>query len=145
MLLAEAFSMAGSNETALTVIDQAIAIAEQTGERWCVAEILRIKAGLLLATDPASEQVEILLASSLHVARSQNARCWELRAACDLAALWQRKNRTKDALLLLQPVYAQFTEGFDSADLQKARRILDGLETPPSEKQEKSNKRKARG
>jgi DNA-binding response OmpR family regulator/class 3 adenylate cyclase/predicted ATPase len=142
MLLAEAFSMAGSNETALTVIDQAIAIAEQTGERWCLAEILRIKAGLLFATDQASEQVENLLACSLQVAKSQNARCWELRAACDLASLWQRQNRAKDALFLLQPVYAQFTEGFDSADLRNARRILDGLEEPPSEKQEQSNKRK---
>jgi DNA-binding response OmpR family regulator/class 3 adenylate cyclase/predicted ATPase len=142
MLLAEAFSMAGSNETALTVIDQAIAIAEQTGERWCLAEILRIKAGLVLATDQASEQVEILLAWSLHVARSQNARCWELRAACDLASLWQRKDRAKDALLLLQPVYAQFTEGFESTDLQSARRILDGLEAGPGAAQEKSNTRK---
>jgi predicted ATPase len=128
MLLAEAFSMTGSNETALTVIDQAIAIAEQTGERWCLAEILRIKAGLLYATDPASQQVESLLAWSLRVARSQNARCWELRAACDLASLWQRKDRAQDALLLLQPVYAQFIEGFGSADLQSAKLILAGLE-----------------
>ena len=129
MLLAEAFSLAGRNETALTIIDQAIAIAEQTGERWCLAEILRIKAGLVFATGQASEQIETLLTSSLHVARSQGARCWELRAACDLASLWQREDRIKDALLLLQPVYAQFTEGFGSADLQNAKRILDGLET----------------
>jgi DNA-binding response OmpR family regulator/class 3 adenylate cyclase/predicted ATPase len=142
MLLAEAFSMAGSNETALTVVDQAIAIAEQTGERWCLAEILRIKASLVFATDQASEQVEILLVWSLHVARSQNARCWELRAACDLASLWQRKDRAKEALLLLQPVYAQFTEGFGSADLQNARRILDGLEASPGAAQQKPNNRK---
>jgi DNA-binding response OmpR family regulator/class 3 adenylate cyclase/predicted ATPase len=142
MLLAEAFSLAGNNDTALTIVDQAIAIAEQTGERWCLAEILRIKAGLLSATDQASAQVEIVLACSLQVAKSQNARCWELRAACDLASLWQRQNRAKEALFLLQPVYARFTEGFDSADLRNARRILDGLEELLSEKQEKSNKRK---
>jgi class 3 adenylate cyclase/predicted ATPase len=129
MLLAQAFSLAGRNETALTIIDQAIAIAEQTGERWCLAEILRVKAGLTFATNQGSDQVEILLASSLQVARSQNARSWELRAACDLASLWQRRDRAKEALLLLQPVYAQFTEGFRSADLRNAKRILDGLET----------------
>jgi DNA-binding response OmpR family regulator/predicted ATPase len=141
MLLAKACSMAGENETALIIVDQAIAIAEQTGERWCLAEILRIKAGLVFATDQASEQVESLLAWSLHVARSQNARCWELRAACDLASLWQRKDRAKDALLLLQPVHAQFTEGFDSSDLQSAKLILENLETSLGEKV-KSKKRR---
>jgi predicted ATPase len=84
---------------------------------------------LTFATNQGSDQVEILLASSLQVARSQNARSWELRAACDLASLWQRRDRAKEALLLLQPVYAQFTEGFRSADLRNAKRILDGLET----------------
>ncbi len=137
----EAFAKAGSNEAALPVIDQAIAIAEQTGERWCMAEILRIKAGLLSAIDQASDQVEILLARSLDIARSQKARCWELRAACDLASLWQRKDRAKEALLLLRPVYAQFTEGFDSADLRHAKLILDGLEANPGVAQENSNKR----
>lgn len=139
-LLAEAFAKAGSNEAALPVIDQAIAIAEQTGERWCMAEILRIKAGLLSATDRASDQAEILLAKSLDIARGQRARCWELRAACDLALLWQCKDRAKDALLLLRPAYAQFTEGFESADLRHARLILDDLEMGLSRKQVKLKK-----
>ena len=135
-----AFAKAGGNEAALPVIDQAIAIAEQTGERWCMAEILRIKAGLLSATDRASDQAEILLAKSLDIARGQRARCWELRAACDLALLWQRKDRAKEALLLLRPAYAQFTEGFASADLRHARLILDDLEMGLSRKQLKLKK-----
>ena len=87
-----------------------------------------------------SDQVEILLARSLEIARSQQARCWELRAACDLASLWQSKGRAKEALQLLQPIYAQFTEGFDSADLRHAKLILDGLEPTVSQKQAKSRK-----
>jgi len=128
-LLAEAMAKAGGNEAALAVIDQAMAIAEQMGERWCMAEILRIKARLLSQTDRATDQVEILLANSLDIARRQEARCWELRAACDLASLWRDTGRLKEAHLLLRSIYSQFTEGFESADLRRAKSILDDLET----------------
>ena len=127
-LEAEAYAKAGRIDAALEVIEQAIAISEETGEHWCLAEILRVKAGLLSATDRAGDQVEILLAKSLEIARGQQARCWELRTACDLASLWQSKGRAKEALQLLQPIYAQFTEGFDTADLRQAKLILDRLE-----------------
>jgi predicted ATPase len=127
-LEAQAYSKEGRNEAALEVIEQAIAISEKTGEHWCLAEILRIKAGLLSASDRAGDQVEILFARSVSIARSQNARCWELRAACDLASLWQSKGRAIEALDLLQHIYGQFTEGFDSADLRHAKQILDGLD-----------------
>ena len=133
-LEAEAYDKAGRNEAALGAIEQAIAISEQTGEHWCLAEILRIKAGLLSATDRASDQVEILFVKSLEIARRQQARCWELRAACDLASLWQRNGRANEALQLLQPIYAQFTEGFDSADLRHAKLILDSLDPTASQK-----------
>jgi predicted ATPase len=139
MLEAEAFAKAGRNDAALDAIDQAIAVSGE-GERWCLAEILRIKAGLLFVADSASDQVEILFASSLDVARSQKALCWELRTACDLALFWQSRDRAKEALLLLRPVYARFTEGFDSADLRHARLILDLLEATPGEKPAKSKK-----
>jgi predicted ATPase/DNA-binding response OmpR family regulator/class 3 adenylate cyclase len=127
-LEAQAYAKEGRNEAALEVIEQAIAISEKTGEHWCLAEILRIKAGLLSASDRAGDQVEILFARSVSIARSQNARCWELRAACDLASLWQSKGRAIEALDLLQHIYGQFTEGFDSADLRHAKQILDGLD-----------------
>ena len=127
-LEAQAYDKAGRNEVALSAIDQAIAISEETGERWCLAEILRIKAGLLSATERAADQIELLLARSLEIARSQQARCWELRAACDLASRWQSKGRASEALHMLQPIYTQFTEGFDSADLRHAKHILDDLD-----------------
>jgi predicted ATPase/DNA-binding response OmpR family regulator/class 3 adenylate cyclase len=140
MLEAQAYDKAGRNEAALGAIEQAIVISEETGERWCLSEILRIKAGLLSATGRAGDQVEILFARSLEVARGQQARCWELHTACDLASLWQGNGRAHEAVQLLQPVYAQFTEGFDAADLRHAKRILDGLEPTPSQKQSKSRK-----
>jgi DNA-binding response OmpR family regulator/class 3 adenylate cyclase/predicted ATPase len=126
-LEAEAYAKAGRIDAALQAIEQGIAISEETGERWYLAEILRIKASLLTATDGAGDQVEILLAHSLETARGQQARCWELRTACDLASLWQSKGRAKQGLRLLQPIYNQFTEGFDTADLQHAKLILDRL------------------
>ena len=129
MLLAEAMAKAGGNDAALAVIDQAVAIAEQMGEHWCMAEILRIKAGLLSETDRTGHQAEMLLTRSLEVARRQKARCWELRAASDLALLWKQQGRSNDALPLLHSIYAQFTEGLESEDLRYAKSILDSLET----------------
>jgi DNA-binding response OmpR family regulator/class 3 adenylate cyclase/predicted ATPase len=126
-LEAEAHSKRGRSDEALEAIEQAITIAQNGGERWYLAEIIRIKAGLLSRTGLGGDQVEIFLAQSLEIARNQQARCWELRTACDLALLWQSKGRIKEALQLLQPIYAQFTEGFDTADLQQAKQILDAL------------------
>lgn len=141
LLEAEAYAKNGRIEAALGAIEQAIAISEKTGEHWYLAEILRIKAGLLSAADRADDRVELLFAESLEIARSQQARCWELRTACDLASLWQSRGRTKEALQLLQPVYAQFTEGFDTADLRHAKLILDGLAPTDGRKQAPSKKR----
>jgi predicted ATPase len=107
-LEAEACAKGSRIDAALEVIEQAIAVSEETGEQWYLAEILRIKAGLLSVTDRAGDQVGILLIRSLDIARRQQARCWELRTACDLASLWQSRGRAKEALHLLQPIYAQF-------------------------------------
>jgi predicted ATPase len=139
-LEAEIYAKEGCIEAALDVIEQAIAISEETGEHFCLAEILRVKAGLLSKTDRISDQVEILLVKSLGTARTQQARCWELRTACDLASLWQRDGRVGEAMRLLQPIYAQFTEGFDTADLRHAKLILDRLKSNGSRKQADSKK-----
>jgi DNA-binding response OmpR family regulator/class 3 adenylate cyclase/predicted ATPase len=127
-LKAEAYAKRTCSDAALRAIEQAIAISEQSGECLYIAELLRIKAGLLLAAvDRAGDQIESLLVSSLEIARRQQARCWELRTACDLAQLLQGKGRRKEALQLLQPIYDQFTEGFDTSDLQYAKLIIDSL------------------
>jgi DNA-binding response OmpR family regulator/class 3 adenylate cyclase/predicted ATPase len=135
-LKAEAYAKGNCSDAALRAIEQAIAISEQTGERLYIAELLRIKAGLLLAAaDCEGDQIESLLVDSLAIARRQQARCWELRTACDLAQLRQGKGRRKEALQLLQPIYDQFTEGFDTADLQYARLIIDSLKSKRGNKQ----------
>jgi DNA-binding response OmpR family regulator/class 3 adenylate cyclase/predicted ATPase len=126
-LEAEAYAKGGRSDAGLEAIERAIAISEETGEHWYLAEILRIKAVLLLAADGGNEQAEILLVKSIEIARGQQARCWELRATCDLASLWQSKGRAKEALGLLQPIYAQFTEGAATADLLRAKLMLDNL------------------
>ena len=101
-LEAEAHAKAGHSDTALQVIAEALLISEETGERWAIAEVLRIKAGLLLATGRPTEEVEALLVNSLQIARHQRARSWELRTACDLARLWQHQGRGAEALQLVQ-------------------------------------------
>ena len=123
-LEAEAHAKAGHSDTALKVIEEALLISEETGERWAIAEVLRIKAGLLLATGRPTEEVEALLVNSLQIARDQQARSWELRTACDLARLWQHQGRGAEALQLVQTIYDQLTEGFDTADLQNAKALL---------------------
>ena len=122
-LEAEAHAKAGHSDTALQVIAEALLISEETGERWAIAEVLRIKAGLLLATGGPTEEVEALLVNSLQIARHQQARSWELRTACDLARLWQHQGRVAEALQLVQTIYDQLTEGFDTADLRDAEAL----------------------
>jgi len=134
-LEAEIHAMAGRTDAALRAIEQALAIADETGERWAVAEVLRIKAGLLLAAGRAgTDEVEGLLTKSLEIARSQRALCWELRTSCDLARLWQEQGRGKSALKLLQSVYGQFTEGLETADLQDAKALMGRLSADSIEK-----------
>jgi class 3 adenylate cyclase/predicted ATPase len=127
-LEAEVHAKAGRTDAALQAIEQALATSEETGERWAVPEVLRMKAGLLGSSGRAeAEEIESLLTKSLEVARRQHALCWELRTACDLARLWQRQGRSKDALELVQSIYGQFTEGFETADLQEAKALVESL------------------
>jgi predicted ATPase len=117
----------GRSDTALNAIEEALAISDETGERWAVAEVLRIKAGLLQATARvAADEIENLLIKSLETGRRQQALSWQLRTGCDLARLWQGQGRGEEALTLLQSIYDQFTEGFSTTDLIHARALLEG-------------------
>jgi class 3 adenylate cyclase/predicted ATPase len=127
-LKAQAQAKAGRCEAALQTIEQAIAISNETSERWAIAEVLRLKAGLLLATGRARrDEVEALFVDSLEVARRQKAHSWELRTACDLARLWRREGRCEEAVKLLQASYDQFTEGFETPDLMDAKVMLEQM------------------
>jgi predicted ATPase len=123
-LEAQACAQAGRSDEALGAIEDALAISQKADECWAMPEVLRIKAQLLQGTGRAATEVEAILLRSLEIARGQQARSWELRTACDLARLWRDQGRGKAALKLLQPVYDQFTEGFETADLQEAKALI---------------------
>jgi predicted ATPase len=134
-LKAEAHAKVGRSDAALKIIEEALAISDETGERWAVAEVLRIKAGLLQATGRATaDEIEGLLIKSLETGRRQQALSWQLRTACDLVRLWQGQGRDDEALTLLQSIYGQFTEGFGTADLIDAKALLEGLRPNSLEK-----------
>ena len=99
------------------------------GERWYEAELYRLKGTLLLQqhTDNQAES-ENCFHHALDIAWNQQAKSLELRAATSLARLWQQQGKRQEAHNLLAPVYGWFTEGFDTADLQEAKALLDGLE-----------------
>jgi predicted ATPase len=126
-LQAEGHFKAGRNEAALHSIGQALATSDETGERWAIAEILRIKANLLQTTGGKAEEVEGALVESLEIARRQQAKSWELRAATSLAQLWRDQGKVQQARELLAPSYGWFTEGFDTRDLKEAKALLDTL------------------
>src|SRR5262249_15330888 len=89
-LQAEAYAETGRGDAAFQAIEKALSISKDTGERWAMAEVLRVKARLLLATGRAeADEIETILVDCLELARRQRARCWELRASCDLARLWE--------------------------------------------------------
>jgi class 3 adenylate cyclase len=127
-VLAEGMAQLGDVEGALDLIDGVIAQIERPGweERHYYAEALRIKGGLLTAKgDPAG--AERAYVASLDWARQQQAKSWELRTATSYARLLREKGRVAEAYELLAPVYGWFTEGFETADLKKAKTLLDGL------------------
>jgi predicted ATPase/DNA-binding winged helix-turn-helix (wHTH) protein len=107
---------------------EAIARAENGLAGWCAAELLRIKAETLLRKGDGNPAVaEALLQRSLDTAREQGALAWELRTATSLARLWHEQHRTRKAYALLASVHARFTEGFATADLRKAKALLDDM------------------
>jgi predicted ATPase len=123
-LLAAAYEIAGQVEEASTQLDEALQVVDRTGERWFAAELYRHKGQLLLGQGQ-EEAAETLYRKALGIARDQEAKLWELRAASSLARLRRDQGRRADARDLLAPVYGWFTEGFDTPDLKEAKALLD--------------------
>ncbi len=124
-LLARACEIAGQIEEALSLVDDALQLIERTEERWFEAELYRHKGELLLGQ--GHEPTEELYRKALSIAREQEAKLWELRAAVSLARLHRDQGRHAEARDLLAPVYGWFTEGFDTPDLKEAKALLDSL------------------
>ncbi len=126
--LAEAARANGRPEEGLDVLVDAKAIVESTGERYFEAELHRLQGELLLDRSPGNHgPAEGAFQKALTIARAQQAKSLELRAATSLARLWQVEGKTTEARDLLAPVYNWFTEGFDTPDLQDAKMLLEEL------------------
>src|SRR5262249_42724578 len=107
-------------------IGEAISIIEATKERWFEAEANRIAGEIALKSpQPDKAKVEAYFERALSVARKQQAKSSELRAATSLARLWRDQGKRDEARELLAPVYRWFTEGFDTRDLKEAKKLLD--------------------
>jgi predicted ATPase len=127
-LLAEAYGQAGQPEAGLTALAEAVTLVEATEERWWEAEVYRLKGALLLQRSCADVgQAEACFQQALDVARRQQARALELRAALSLTRLWQTQGQRVEARQLLAEIYGWFTEGFDTPDLQAAKALLEEL------------------
>jgi len=128
-LLAETYEAGGHLDEGLAVLTEAQAVMAVTGVQWYAAELSRLKGALLLRQDvPDAAQAEACFQQALAVARQQQAKSWELRAAMSLARLWQQQGKRAEAHGLLAPIYGWFTEGFDTADLQETQALLEDLE-----------------
>ena len=127
-LLAEIYDHLGHPEDALQALAEAYTLMEQHDERYWEAEIHRLR-GVLLLRQPGTPPVEAetWLQRALDVARRQEAKSLELRAAMSLSRLWQQQGKQAEARALLASVYGWFTEGFDTADLQEAKVLLEEL------------------
>ncbi len=126
--LAKAYADNGQFDHAETCISDAIAAVETTKERWWEAEIHRA-AGEIKLLAPGRDVVEaqVCFERALAIARVQQAKSWELRAAASLARLWRDQGRRPEAHNILAPVYGGFAEGFDTIDLKEAKALLENL------------------
>jgi predicted ATPase len=113
---------------ALKLVDDALARVERLDERWFEAELHRLRGEALLALSrERSAEAEASFRKAIEVARRQEAKWWELRAATTFARLRARRGERRQAHDLLAPVYGWFTEGFDTPDLREAKALLDAL------------------
>jgi predicted ATPase len=129
-LQADAQLAIGRPEAALASVAAGLQAVEETGGAPLEAELHRLRGEALLAGAGTVSEAETAMQQAIAVARRQNAKSWELRAATSLARLRRQQGRPQEAAALLTPIYAWFTEGFDTADLQAARTLLDDLKRP---------------
>jgi TOMM system kinase/cyclase fusion protein len=136
VLLAEAYGQAGQAEEGLRLLTEALAHMDTTGERNYAVEVYWLKGELLLRQAiPDEAQAETCLHQGLDIARHQQTKSWELRAALSLSRLWQRQGKHAEARQMLAEIYGWFTEGFDTVDLQEARALLEELQAQTTQRQ----------
>jgi predicted ATPase len=128
--LTRAYAELGQVDDAWRCIGEATTTIETTKERWLEAEVHRTAGEIaLLSPNRDAAKAEAYFERALAVARQQQAKSWELRAAMSLARLWRDQGKVQQARELLAPVYGWFTEGFDTRDLKEAKALLEQLAT----------------
>jgi predicted ATPase len=126
--LARAHSALGQSDEAWRCIGEAMTAVETAKERWCESEVNRMAGEISLGSpDPDRAKAADYFERALTVARMQQARSLELRAAMSMARLWRDQGKPQQARELLAPVYDWFTEGFDTLDLKEAKALLNSL------------------
>jgi class 3 adenylate cyclase/predicted ATPase len=126
--LATAHAKAGKPEDGLGRLSEALVLTVTSGVRWFEAELHRHRGELLRTAHPRAEaEAEAAFCRAIEIARRQNAKLWELRAAVSLARLWRDQDKRDEARVHLAPIYGWFGEGLDTPDLQEARALLDEL------------------
>jgi predicted ATPase len=127
-ILAMAYAELAQFDGAWRCIGEAMKAVEASKERWCEAEVHRISGEIaLMAPERDAAKAEAYFERARAVARAQQAKSWELRAAMSMARLWRGQSKRDEARELLAPVYGWFTEGFDTLDLKQAKALLDEL------------------
>jgi adenylate cyclase len=131
-LIAQAHGRYAEPQKGLMVLEEALTVAEASGERYYLAELNRLRGELLLISDPSDNvEPERCFRASIEVARTQDARTLELRATTSLAQLLRNCGRRDEARAMLSEIYTWFNEGFDTPDLKDAKALLDELSNSP--------------
>ena len=126
--VADACARSGNIDDGLAMVEEGLEMRRTSGEHFSLPEIHRIKGKLLLASSVNNtDAAETAFAEALSIARAQQAKLLELRAATSLAHLWRDQGSPQQARELLAPVYGWFTEGFDTRDLKDAKALLEEL------------------
>jgi predicted ATPase len=126
--LARAYAELGQFDDTWRSIREATTAVETTEERWFQAEVYRTAGEIaLMEPEPDAAKAETYFERALAVARKQQAKSWELRAAMSMARLWRDQGKRHEARDLLAPIYGWFTEGFDTRDLKEAKALLNEL------------------
>jgi len=125
--LAKAYAELGQIDDAWRCIGEAIKTIETTKERWYEVEVYRMAGEIALKSPERATKAEAYFGQALVIARAQQAKSWELRAALSMARLLSAQGEPDKATDLLAPVYGWFTEGFDTSDLKEAKALLDTL------------------
>jgi predicted ATPase len=128
-LLAEAYGRSGLADEGLRAVAEGLAIAEQNAEHYYLAELYRIQGELYLVQSDANDAAaQASFDQAFRIARTQQAKSLELRAAMSTSRLWQRQGKQRQAHALLSDIYGRFSEGFETGDLQATKALLDALD-----------------